>query len=101
MSMNLRHAVALALVGWYLMTPPTESCDGTGGHPCRESPLRNWTTEKTFNSASACNKARASNYEKFKAYLGNEPRNTWWEAVLMQDFSAKCIASDDPRLKGK
>ena len=43
----------------------------------------------TFNSASACNKARASNYEKFKAYLGNEPRNTWWEAVLMQDFSAK------------
>jgi hypothetical protein len=36
----------------------------------RKSPLRNWTTEKTFNSASACNKARASNYEKFKVTLG-------------------------------
>jgi hypothetical protein len=102
-----RHAAALALVGWYLLVPPQTPVKGghiydedkngnlvnersappellrgaTMVHP--EAPLAEWAQAGAFDTATACEVAR------FK--LGTSG---------MRDL-AKCIASDDPRLKGK
>lgn len=65
--MKLRHAAALALVGWYLMTPPiyevtTNSPEsvkmGDKFYEVRPSaPLGVWEVTASFDSADACQAA--------------------------------------------
>ena len=47
--MNPRHAVALTLVGWYLMLPPVHD-----GQPDTQAPISAWTVFCKFDSAAAC-----------------------------------------------
>jgi hypothetical protein len=88
--MKLRHATALALVGWYLMTPPPDNL---------KAPISAWEISASYDTAEQCSleqqtffdtaiKQRSLNLGKLRA--GNE-------AML----HAQCIASDDPRLKEK
>jgi hypothetical protein len=73
--MNLRHAAALALVGWYLMLPPTKhpwSRDlwrwwtGSSNPIVKEcnldAPFLEWEESKEYESLSACqaDQAKAS-----------------------------------------
>jgi hypothetical protein len=54
--MALRHAAALALVGWYLMMPPmTEKNEADA-----EGPLSKWQNDGSFDLASACEAVRHS-----------------------------------------
>jgi hypothetical protein len=54
--MKARHAAALALVGWYLMTPPILlKCPDEG------APLSRWTVEEAFDTAREC-KNKLNNY---------------------------------------
>ncbi len=85
--MNLRHAAALALVGWYLMVPPEPPPDGMSDP---STPLSRWHTIGSFDCAQACERIRAAAIEK-------EPRKLRRAA----EQNALCIASDDPRLKEK
>jgi hypothetical protein len=48
--MKLRHAAALALVGWYLMMPPLRG----GGKPDDQAPISAWTVFRKFDSTAAC-----------------------------------------------
>jgi hypothetical protein len=50
--MRLRHAAALALVGWYLMVPPT-----TDGKIDNSAPLSQWDIRSSFDSAATCEQA--------------------------------------------
>ena len=50
--MNLRHAAALALVGWYLMIPPLNSEGKVDTH----APMSRWNQFMSFDAASACQK---------------------------------------------
>jgi hypothetical protein len=104
--MNPRHAAALALVGWYLMYPPSQAdtswiCgrspsaefarNGLGwGKSCQElarlldsgAPLSQWLQAgEPFETLSECEEVRDKRLQ--------EPGMTF----------ARCIASDDPRLK--
>jgi hypothetical protein len=114
MSMNIRHAAALALVGWYLMTPgvtrPTETSPSHMLDPT--VPFSLWTVNKVFDSAESCNAARdALNQEALKAFedmktevghrvLQEEPdHGTATIALFKAETYAQCIATDDPRLK--
>jgi len=72
--MKLRHAAALALVGWYLMMPPSTS----SGRIQKDAPLSRWYIFTTFETKKECEKAR-----QFSSGL------------------SICVASDDPRLKEK
>jgi len=108
--MNLRHAAALALVGWYLMVPPIESCNGAfSGHACDQPPLAEWRTVGTYDSLSACGNSKALWIEKGKMYLGEmeassrspTTRMPSYEASATIDLAATCVSSDDPRLKEK
>ena len=48
--MNLRHAAALALVGWYLMSPPIQAFKESPV-PELSAPLSQWTSVSAFDTA--------------------------------------------------
>ena len=107
--MKLRRAAALALVGWYLMVPPSmretnwlcgasltasvsHELFGTGDEKeCAEwakmantnAPLSEWHETSPFETLNACEEARG----RFMALPPSLP-----------EHAAQCVASDDPRL---
>jgi len=85
--MTLRHAVALALVGWYLMMPT----------PCNLSaPVSRWTVWESYDSAQEREENRRVLAGAARAPLENpadDPKGTGRRALLKM----LCIASDDPR----
>ena len=100
--MNLRHAAALALVGWYLMVPPDHPKldDSTGW--VSQAPLRDWQIVQRFDATSACEKRRheiisdAMHAIKPDSLAGHA-------AAVLSDYAisnnAACVSRDDPRLK--
>ena len=108
--MKFRHAAALALVGWYLITPPMESCIGAfSGGSCEQTPLSKWQIRATPDSLAECEKIKAVWMEKGRMYLGESDARSRTrgsriapnEADYMADVEATCVATDDPRLKEK
>jgi hypothetical protein len=102
--MKLRHAAALALVVWYLMTPPPMQPFPAKGDPQPDLriPLTQWHRSKREFAAK----------EECLAEIA-ELRKIWWTNVTdipqekitarqMTWFakSSQCIATDDPRVKG-
>jgi hypothetical protein len=72
-------AVALALLGWYLMMPPQTKVWWIG--PQRSdnaAPLNRWTNQQSFDRAEKCETARLS---------------------TQVQSGAVCVSTDDPRLK--
>lgn len=96
---NLRHAAALVLVGWYLIVPPSafKVSDLASGL----EPLWQWLQIGSFDSANACEQGRRMMIDKFMADLQRDSG----DATAVHGFDAfyysQCLASDDPRLKGK
>jgi len=91
--MKRRHAVALALVTWYLFLPPSypdHSVD-TG------APLSRWFKPKLeFVSRSQCLKVKQT-----LVGLHVKPYTSEHEREKAQgEMAAICVSSDDPRLKG-
>ena len=93
--MKPRHAAAFALVGWYLITPPwmyrsedlSRPVAQRHYEPNPDAPYSHWRIQEGFDSAEKCASVR-------KSWSGAvSAENNWFYAV--------CIASDDPRLKGK
>jgi hypothetical protein len=79
----------LALVGWYLMTPPP-----IGEAPRRvdaNAPISKWLVVGSFDTAEQCETSRLDLQNDYP----NDPT-----AVALAKQSLKCIATDDPRLKG-
>jgi hypothetical protein len=101
--MKTRHAAALALVGWYLMTPPVNF--PSSDEPVDSAPLAQWYRWHSFDAASECERFRISKQNHYWAIvLKAQPHSNLQNAA--RDFhnamiDGKCIASDDPRLKKK
>ena len=89
-SMNPRHAAALALVGWYLMIPPRTAHDQQTFDD--RAPLARWFVFSVHDAAHECEGAKFLNRE------GHKQSGDPMKAAL---DSAQCIATDDPRLKEK
>ncbi len=86
--MKLCRAAALALVGWYLMIPPTSFKAGTAtvDHQDDKAPLSQWVMLSAYDTVAACQEIVVAEVTHGGApYYGR----------------AQCIASDDPRLKAK
>jgi|SRR5208337_782905 len=102
--MNLRHAAALALVGWYLMVPPVVQPSGGEEMADPSAPLSKWVNRGTFDSARKCDEA----LQRFQFDIQSNYQSAVGEALTDSEFqrirqasSAKCVAKDDPRLKEK
>jgi hypothetical protein len=76
--MKPRHAVALALVVWYLMRPPLPHLNTHAVQKDTAAALREWKMVRRFPTQKECEAHRAA--------------ASPWD---------RCIASDDPRLKAK
>lgn len=98
----VRHAAALALVGWYLMTPPLSY--PTPGGPASldyKAPLGTWTISRAFDSAKEC-----EDYKLMAEGRTKKDQNPIGETNAKERFAnalvfSQCIATDDPRLKEK
>ncbi len=127
--MKLHHAAALALVGWYLMTPPWGfRTDPRLGVPMWDvdthAPISKWEIVDAYDSVERCKDAlnwlgerarrrwieqekKLSDEQLDKIQGSNTPlqdsslSDARLELRLFSEYDAgKCIATDDPRLKG-
>jgi hypothetical protein len=105
--MNLCHAAALALVGWYLLIPPVFS--PMGDHPRAfndlNASLNRWDIQASFDSETSCvkEKERIRNEAPLRLKFAHEhpdqDQNGNIVAVAEAWQRAECIASDDPHLR--
>ncbi len=106
--MNPRHAVALALVGWYLMVPP----DSTVPHSVDSAaPISRWSIVTNFESTDTCKQAltelRNKNGDpakldatgRLRRFQKRQPADL--ELAHARIDHATCIATGDPLLKEK
>jgi hypothetical protein len=89
------HQAALALAGWYLMAPPLG-----GGAIKTTAPLEQWRVVAAFDSADKCNDRQKQDLEDAHERARTTENSREREAALVMT-QCQCIASDDPRLKGK
>jgi hypothetical protein len=92
--MKLRHAAALALVGWYLMCPPLQSQCAPGVETLRnllgkkpdacETKIRNYD-------------ASISEWDQLDEYDTAAECRT--QASVSSEVPCKCIGTNDPRLR--
>ncbi len=93
--MNLHHAAALALVGWYLMTPQISG----DYRVLNDSPLAEYHEEAAYDSAAECETAKRRLLDFAKKTLNDPKTDKLWEAKAKSLFDGVCVSSDDPRLK--
>jgi hypothetical protein len=87
--MKPRHAVALALVGWYLM-PPAQAPDETGTAIAAPSPVAG-ATSAVYKSQQDCETERHQLLED--PVVGERMKS----AMCLPTID---VPADDPRLKG-
>lgn len=103
--MKFQHTATLALVGWYLMAPPYHVVlrQGTIAHfdIQFDAPISTWQIEDSFDSATQCAADRdRRGMSSMKDLPGLEAPKTLLQMQAVLDGQARCIATDDPRLKG-
>jgi hypothetical protein len=91
--MKLRHAAALALVGWYLMIPSSTLPPGVA----YKEPLRKWQIVRGFDTANDCDDFLSTFFESSQ----QKQALNILEPAYRDYMFAECIATDDPRLKEK
>jgi hypothetical protein len=108
--MNLRHAVALALAGWYLMIPPVVPYPGQEMKDAEtlmksgawltdvQAPLSRWQVSESYDQASDCEELKDKMIVDSKRHCHS---TTWKCAYLLAESQALCIATDYPRLKSQ
>jgi hypothetical protein len=101
--MNSRHAAALALVGWFLMTAPVSE----QGAIHQDAPLSEWTKASHFDSESDCDVWRKEKIRDSEDEVELAPKSEADEDGKQdadKDLNAalvsQCVADDDPRLTG-
>ena len=93
--MRFPHAASLALVGWYLMVPPFSVTDVS-----YDKPLSDWQQVDNYSSKTECEEGKRDTVREMTTLFAQA-----WKTSPTPKLKAlqagKCIATDDPRLKGK
>jgi hypothetical protein len=108
-----RRAAELALIGWYLMVPPSTPKGLTNPKAALikgSAPISGWVIRKEDSirlegceegKVAGMNKARpiAQDNEEWKKRRMHDPYSAL--SLVVQMLVAQCVATDDPRLKGE
>jgi len=87
-------------MGWYLMTPVPKETFGTPQAELNEKlPLSQWATSRSYQTAQECEQARISAMVAFQSDVSSPDHSR--RLTAQSAMHSTCIASDDPRLKGK
>lgn len=101
--MNPRHAAALALIGWYLMTPPVVR-SGLTTAEMPTAPKSKWEIWGKFNTPHECETARSrflSDPNNRVFYAAEASGTAQYHSAAKRKIEADCISTDDPSLKAK
>ena len=90
--MNPRHMAALTLVSWFLVIPPNTNLSRQW-----EVPLSQWQVYKTFDTGKEC----VSNLMDIQSRIIHDYKGKSLPLSTRPLVLGQCVASDDPRLKGK
>ena len=95
--MNLRHAVALVLLCWYLMIPPvTGPFESSFVNP--EASLSQWWRSGPCRSANSCGADQEYLLKYAQRTLPElKPGSLQWETTTALEL-ARCVAANDPLL---
>ena len=101
--MKPRHAAALALVGWYLMSPLGTNPLTKGRWFDKDAPLSTWYLERSFDTAEGCDRARQKKCDEASSKIKTLSESHSIQAsahaqILAADKFNQCIETDDPRL---
>ena len=85
--------------GWYLMVAPSPNAAKDDYSPDPDRPLATWHQQSAHDTASDCEEARRRilNFTR----PPDMPADKWIRLTVRWTSGTLCIASDDPRLKGK
>jgi hypothetical protein len=81
---NLRHAAALALMGWYLMLAPSVPSGSN-------APLSNWRTVGSYDSAEACNENKEQSLKDLLRDADQKKDEQWGQVGPRRDVSPVTI----------
>ncbi len=102
--LKFSHAAALALVGWYLLMPPIV-IEGDKAKIDGSVALSKWDRgDRVYETESACEETNArlrAIAERHKNWIGPSGSVTAASDRYVLLTNQRCIATDDPRLKGK
>jgi hypothetical protein len=93
--MSFRHAATLIFVGWYLLLPPRMTSNPR--LPDIGAPLSRWMNLGAYHQSDECLAARAKTYKSTEKGLPTAS-NRFFQAQIA---SSQCVATSDPRLKGR
>jgi hypothetical protein len=97
--MTLRHAAALPLVVWYLMTPDYRNEMGRGEVVfLTKAPLSKWTLFEQYDTRAECE----NDIKERKKSLDQDVKQCPTfdcNISFARTTEGRCVASDDPRLK--
>ena len=93
-TMKSHHAIALALIGWYLITPPSLP----NGSLDLEAPLGRWDRQQLFASSDECKNGR-ERLLNLQAGPGTPPQQM--AEMRRSVLKSRCVADEDPRLEEK
>jgi hypothetical protein len=100
---RIAQVVALALTGWYLMTPPINKSNDSF-EPAYDAPLSQWTIVSAFDTAAECQRAKPEQIPIVGETISKFPKTNppaMNMALVKAAASATCIATDDPRLRDR
>jgi hypothetical protein len=104
--MKPRHAAALALIGWYLISPHARR-SLVSDDPDITAPFWKWRILETFKTAAACEHQKTADIKMvermvedpvFQATVKKNHPNWNPDLALKTTRDEMCIATDDPRL---
>jgi hypothetical protein len=93
---RIDRAVALSLIGWYLMVPTASDVKRLGADQAASEPLTQWKTVATMGAAADCQQALDDLQTKSQEMA---TRDKSYQTAADALSKAKCIATDDRRLK--
>jgi hypothetical protein len=97
-AMKPRHTAALALVVWYLISPPLGRPKTGNDYVDDGAPYYKWAVVFAFDDLDQCQERRDLESQRGEDTLKNPPPG---EAALwaLSETESECIANTDPRLK--
>jgi hypothetical protein len=99
--MGFRHAAALSIAGWFLMTAPLSN---QGTVVDQSAPLSEWKKARHFASEQECDAERQENIndsqDEMELAPNSEIDSSKGEAnvALSAAMASQCIADNDPRI---
>jgi hypothetical protein len=92
-TMKPHHAITLALVGWYLMVPPSK-LSATNAY---KQSLNRWQVVQGFDTADGCEDFRLDFFQSARQERTLGVLNPAYRDYMF----AQCVATDDPRLRAR